>query len=185
MTAAKNGSRSTRSPRASGTSGAPDRAARRAADGSRLEDVLGGATRYVKELISSAKELIEIKTERKKLQLRRALIRAAVGVVALIGVAAWLGSAVSATIRGLCMGLAQLFDGRVWLGDLVGGLLALALLAGGVAYALRLAERKEIQRLEAKYGGRQPDEPPHAGGAPGADGSRDAAPALQGDAALR
>jgi hypothetical protein len=159
MTPAKNGARgsnsSSHAPRAAATKAAQEPLERD--EPSRLEELVSNATRYVKELVASGKQMLEIQAERKKLALRRGLMKAAVGVVALVAVVAWLGAAMSATVRGLCTGLAVLFGGRAWLGDLVGGLLAVGLLAGAVALVLRRSSHKDLERLEAKYG-RLPDE---------------------------
>ena len=186
MKAAKNGS--------GNSDGAhpPRRAAVRAhesapsEDSSRLAELVESGTRYVKELVSNAKQLLEIQAERKKLALKRGLLKAAVGLVALIGLAAWLGAGVSATVRGLCAGLAELFGGRVWLGDLVGGLLSLALVAGAVAIVVKLASSKDLKRLEAKYG-RLPDDdrPEDAGRVPRPKRGGDATADRERDAPVR
>jgi hypothetical protein len=188
MKAGKNGgsrgSSSTPPPRAAATKAAREASA--PDDQSRLAELVSNATRYVKELAASAKQMLEIQAERKKLALRRGLMKAAVGVVALVAVVAWLGAAIGATVRGLCTGLAVLFDGRQWLGDLVGGLLALALLAGAVALALRRSARKDLERLEEKYGRLPDDEPPEdTGRVPRPDRSGDAQADLERDAPVR
>ena len=196
MKAGKNGgSRGSGSSSNSGSTPPPRAAATRAAresreppneDQSRLAELVSNATRYVKDLAASAKQMLEIQAERKKLALRRGLMKAALGIVALVAVAAWLGAAISATVRGLCTGLAVLFDGRVWLGDLVGGLLALALLAGAVAFALRQSARKDLERLEEKYGRIPDDEPAEdAGRVPQPGRSGDAPADLGRDAPVR
>jgi hypothetical protein len=187
MKAAKNGSRgsdSTHAPRAATTRAAQEPSAPE--ESGRLEELVSSATRYVKELVASAKRMVEIQAERKKLALRRMLMRVALGLVALVAVVVWLGAAVGATVRGLCAGLAELFGGRVWLGDLVGGLLALALLAGAMALAVRRSSRKDLERLEAKYG-RLPDEdrPDDAGRLPRPDRSGDATADRKRDAPVR
>lgn len=189
MKGGKNGS-----SRSSGAAHAPRAAAARAHEpapsdeneSGRLAELVESGTRYVKELVSNAKQLLEIQAERKKLALKRGLLKAGVGLVALIAVAAWLGSAVGATVRGLCAGLAVLFGGRVWLGDLVGGLLALALLAAAVAVVLKLASSKDLKKLEAKYG-RLPDDdgPEDAGRVPRPDRSGDATADRGRDPAVR
>ena len=194
MKAGKNGgsrgASSTPPPRAAATRAAREpREAREppaADDQSRLSELVSNATRYVKELAASAKQMLEIQAERKKLALRRGLMKAALGVVALVAVVAWLGAAIGATVRGLCTGLAVLFDGRQWLGDLVGGLLALALLAGAVALVLRRSARKDLERLEEKYGRLPDDEPaPDTGRVPRPDRSGDAQADLDRDAPVR
>jgi hypothetical protein len=75
-------------------------------------------------------------------------IAAVVGVATLL----WIGSATLAAVRGLCGAVTFLSGGEVWLGDLAGGLLALALAAGAVAAAARWSNRRQLRALELKYG---------------------------------
>jgi hypothetical protein len=78
------------------------------------------------------------------------------GVAAIAGVAMllWIGSATLAAGRGLCGAVTFLSGGEAWLGDLAGGLLALALAAGAIAAVERWSKRNQLQALELKYGKR-------------------------------
>ena len=119
-----------------------------AGSGSGLVQLLFG---FVDELVGSANTLIEVQADRLKLSVRRTIVQAAIGAAAALCLALWLGAAALATVRGLCGGLASLWGGRVWLGDLTGGVLALALAGGAIALFLRMSDRREIDRLERKY----------------------------------
>jgi hypothetical protein len=76
------------------------------------------------------------------------------GIAAVAGVATllWIGSATLAAVRGLCGAVTFLSGGEAWLGDLVGGLVALALAAGALAAAARWSNRRQLRALELKYG---------------------------------
>jgi hypothetical protein len=107
--------------------------------------------RFVEEIVGSASTLIEVQTDRIKLSVQRKMVQAAVGAAAALCLALWLGAAALATVRGICGGFASLWGGRVWLGDLAGGVLALTLAGGAIALYLRVSERRELERLEHKY----------------------------------
>ena len=107
--------------------------------------------RFVEEIIGSADSLIEVYSDRIKLSVRRTMVQAVVGAGAAVCAAVWLGASALAIVRGACGGLATLWGGREWLGDLTGGVLALAFAAGAVALYLRLSSRRELGRLRAKY----------------------------------
>jgi hypothetical protein len=107
--------------------------------------------RFVEEIIGSADSLIEVYSDRIKLSVRRTMVQAAIGAGVAVCAAVWLGASALAVVRGVCGGLATLWGGREWLGDLTGGALALAFAAGAAALYLRLASRRELERLRAKY----------------------------------
>ena len=119
-----------------------------AGSGSDLVQLLFG---FAEEVVGSANTLIEVRADRIKLSVRRTIVQAAIGALAGSCLALWLGAAALATVRGLCGGLASLWGGRVWLGDLAGGVIALTLAGGAIALCLRLSERRELERLEHKY----------------------------------
>ena len=106
---------------------------------------------FVEEVVGSANTLIEVRADRIKLSVRRTIVHAAIGAAAALCLALWVGAAALAAVRGLCGGLASLWGGRVWLGDLTGGVIALLLSAGAIALFLRLSGRREVERLERKY----------------------------------
>jgi hypothetical protein len=119
-----------------------------AGSGSGLIQLLFG---FVEDVVASANTLIEVRADRIKHSVRRTIAQAAIGAAAAVCLALWLGAAALATVRGLCGGLASLCGGRVWLGDLAGGLIALTLAGAAIALFLRLSNRREIERLERKY----------------------------------
>jgi hypothetical protein len=137
---------SARDPSGTHADEAGDRAASASSDG--LVDIV---FRFVQEVIGSADSLIEVYADRIRLSVRRTMVQAVIGAGAAICAAVWLGAASLAILRGVCGGLTALFDGRAWLGELTGGLLALALTAGAAALYLRLSSRRELARLKAKY----------------------------------
>jgi len=108
-------------------------------------------SRFAEELLASANGLVEVKADRIRDSVRRTVVKIVLATGAALCVALWLGAASLATLRGLCGGFSALLGGRAWLGDLCGGLLALALSAGVVALHLKLSTRRQLIRLEAKY----------------------------------
>jgi hypothetical protein len=115
-------------------------------------DGLGEITaNFVEEALASVSRLLDIYGERARLAVRRSIVRMALGAMVAVCALIWLGAATLTTLRGLCGGVADL-SGRPWVGDLVGGALALLLVAGAVALATHIAERRELKRLEAKHG---------------------------------
>ena len=105
----------------------------------------------VEEIVASASSLIEVYSDRIRLSLRRKLTRVVLVTGAVICTAVWLSAAALASLRGICGAFTALFDGRAWLGDLTGGLVAVALGAGGVGLYLQLSSRRELVRMKSKY----------------------------------
>jgi uncharacterized membrane protein len=105
----------------------------------------------VEDLSQSVRQQIEIYADRQKLAIRRRIIHASLAAALGIAGLVWLCSAVLAVLRGVCAGLAELLGGRIWAGELVGGLFGVALVAAAVLVALRLMSRADVRRLEAKY----------------------------------
>lgn len=112
--------------------------------------------RFVEEAFGAVDGLISVHVDRAKLSMRRTIVSATIGVGAVITATFGACAAVLALVRGTCGGFAELWGGREWTGDLAGGVLVLALLAGGVALALRISARSELARLKAKYERKHP-----------------------------
>lgn len=115
-----------------------------------LGHLLARVGHFIEDLAATWWSRVELKVERTKIAARRSAVRVALIVVAGLAGLVWIGAALVAVLRGVCLGLAQLFGGREWLGDLVGGVLALAVVAVPVALALRRASRHDERRVEAK-----------------------------------
>ena len=86
-----------------------------------------------------------------KLALRRRGIRAAIGLIGLVALAAMIVTAVAL----LCIGLAQLVSawcgGRAWAGNLVVGIALLGLLAGGLIVGMRYIGEHSRKRTVQNY----------------------------------
>jgi hypothetical protein len=113
--------------------------------------LIHGLIRFVEEIVGSADGLVEVYADRMKQSVRRTIVQAGLGACAAVCAIVWLGAATLATLRGLCGGLAALWGGREWLGDLTGGALACALAGCAIALGLRLSSRRTFRRLKAKY----------------------------------
>jgi hypothetical protein len=119
---------------------------------------MDGVLRSAEEILGSANRLIEVYADRMRASWRRKVARIALASsAALVGIVC-LCAATLASFRGICGGFTELLGDRAWAGDLVGGLLALLLVATGVALFHRRTSRKELVRLRAKYA-RSRDEP--------------------------
>jgi hypothetical protein len=101
-----------------------------------------------------------------KLGVRRAAVAVALGILALLVVAAVLVTAAATTVGGIAHGLAELFGQRLWLGELVTGI-AILTLAGLVSYIsvqkmLRNSRWNTINRYaelhKRQQSARRPDE---------------------------
>jgi hypothetical protein len=125
----------------------------------------GIVLRFVEEAFDGVDGLIAVRLDRAKHSMKRTIVGAACFAGAAIVATTGACAAVLALVRGLCGGLAALFSGSAWLGDLAGGVLALILVTGAVALAYRIHERRELARLKAKYERTRPrDERPTGSG---------------------
>lgn len=127
--------------------GSEERAARPVDDG-RVVDVL---LQLTEDIANSGKRLVEVYSDRARHTVRKGAIRVGVATCVLACLLLWLGASTLAVLRGLCAGLAALWNGSVWSGELTGGLTGLALAALAIYGTLRLNSRQELRRLRSKY----------------------------------
>jgi hypothetical protein len=106
---------------------------------------------FVEDILGSVNGLKAVYADRIRLSVRRTIVQAILGAGVAVCAVVWLGAAALATFRGMCGGFTALSDGREWLGDLTGGLFALALAALAGWLYLRLDARRELSRLRTKY----------------------------------
>ena len=120
----------------------------RTIDGGRMIDVL---LQLTEDVASSGKRLVEVYADRARHTVRKSAIRIGLATCVLACLLLWLGASTLAVLRGLCAGLAALWNGSPWSGELAGGLLGLALAALGIYGALRMNSRQELRKLRSKY----------------------------------
>ncbi|MBK8180348.1 MAG: phage holin family protein [Planctomycetes bacterium] len=110
-------------------------------------DILGLLT----GVVASTDTLIEVYRDRARLEVRRQIVRAALGLVLLMTAGVWCVAASLSFLRGMVGGFAAWLDGRLWLGELLGGATALGLAAGLLALVMWVRSRREFSQLQAKY----------------------------------
>ncbi len=137
----------------------PPRTARRArtrtgpprAAGLSWKELAEAGKRHLVELRDYARLLQGVKADRAALELRRKMTR--LGLIALgavVVIALLIGSAMR-LISGLARGFALLFEGRVWLGDLVTGVGIIAAVFAAAALLIWRKNKKELAEHARKY----------------------------------
>lgn len=105
-------------------------------------------------------QLVEIYSDRARLSASRAILRLGLNVIFAVSLLVGLAAAVLVTLRGICGGFVALFGGRIWLGELTGGVFTIVCIAVAIAIGMRMSERRELRRLQAKYEQPQSERPP-------------------------
>jgi membrane protein implicated in regulation of membrane protease activity len=113
------------------------------------------AQRRFDELKEYVSYLIAAKIDAYKLMMLNAAVYGALGVIGLLAGAALVVTAVALTCIGVAEGLAALFGGRPWLGNLVTGVLLLGAVATAALVGLKFLSRQSRQRTLKKYAARQ------------------------------
>jgi hypothetical protein len=90
----------------------------------------------INELKEYASYYVAAKVDGFKRTIRNIGLYAALGVVGLIAGGAIIATAAGLLIVGLAAGLSRLFDGHVWLADIVTGILVLAIIGAGAWYMM-------------------------------------------------
>lgn len=105
---------------------------------------LGGATQAVQRWF-------EVLTDRAAFAARRSMLRVVIALVVAASATLWIGAALLALLRGLCGAFAALGDGATWVGDLVGGSVAVGGACGAFALGLRVDSWLRLRALRVKY----------------------------------
>jgi hypothetical protein len=107
------------------------------------------------ELQAYVRQQWAARTDRALLGLRRLIVLAVAGVVALLAAAAWVVMGVVLLLSGATGGLATVLNGRLWLASLIVGGTALAQVAIVVAVMYGAWQAASKQRTRQKYESRQ------------------------------
>jgi hypothetical protein len=129
-----------------GTNGAKDSHADESAASS-----LGDVSARLAELRAYAGYFLAAKLDRIKLTIRQFVLLAVLGVIGLVAVVGVIITAIVLTLRGIAGGLAEICGNRPWLGDLLCGVLVLAVLAIGLWTAVKGFTRMSRQSTVQKY----------------------------------
>jgi len=113
------------------------------------------AQRRLQELQEYVSYYISAKTDALKLSVTNAVIYAALGIVGLLAGSALVVTAVVLACMGIAGALAALFGHRPWLGNLVGGLLLLAIVGVVAVVGLKKVTGASRERTLKKYAARQ------------------------------
>src|SRR5687768_5632655 len=103
------------------------------------------------ELKSFAGYFLAAKMDGMKVGIRNAVVYAALGIVGLLVGGTIIVMAAALLVLGIAHGLAALFGGMGWLGDLVTGLVILGIVAAGVIFGMRALTNSSRKRTVEKY----------------------------------
>ncbi|MCC6424046.1 MAG: phage holin family protein [Phycisphaerales bacterium] len=115
-------------------------------------DGLGGLIGEFKEYASY---FVSARWDGVKLSIRQVVLYTILGLLGLCVIAAFLATAVVLLLDGVAGGLGVLFGGRLWLGNLVVGVVILGLLAGGTILGMKRFKAKSRQKTVEKYESRK------------------------------
>ena len=100
---------------------------------------------------TSLRTLWNVRKDRAQLAVRRRIQNVAVVAVAALAVGTAVIHGMILLISGTAGGLTRLFGDRGWLGDLLAGVLFLALIGGGLALGLHSWNRSQLAKQKKKY----------------------------------
>jgi hypothetical protein len=124
---------------------------RTADDGPTLAETAVSGWRHALEFGDYVRTLITTRADRAAAAARKKFTKIGVVAIAAIGAIVIVISASLRFVSGVANGLAVLFEGRAWLGDLAAGLLILGGLAAATAIYLSTREKKELEEHLEKY----------------------------------
>lgn len=111
-----------------------------------------GVVDALQSLVKHAGLLTKIEADRAKLRIYRGLACAALGFLALCGLATLATFAALLTLFGTAAGLGEQFGGRLWLGAIVAGLSCLLLIACSGLGILHFYRRQRLLHTCSRYG---------------------------------
>lgn len=123
-----------------------------------VERLVEAFTTDLTGIFTDAGLLLRISRRRRQLALRRWLERSARALLLMVAGVTLIIAGALRLVSGLSEGLAEGFGGRAWLGNLLGGALALGLVAACVAWAHFARARREFQKRRSEYGDLEVDE---------------------------
>jgi hypothetical protein len=109
------------------------------------------ATRRLGEVVEYFWQYLSARVDLAKLRLRRLVLLAAFGVLALIALTALIVTLVVMLCSGLAGWIAAGLGGRVWAGELIVSLGLILVMAGGTWLILRQASRRRLKVLMEHY----------------------------------
>lgn len=124
---------------------------RRSGGGPSLTEALASAWGHALETGDYVRSLIGVRRDRAMLEVRRKTTKVGIVALAALGGGTIVIAASLRLVYGLSDGLAALFGGRGWAGDLGAAVLLLGALAGGCAFYLSRREKKELEEHIQKY----------------------------------
>lgn len=123
-----------------------------AEDGSGPEaDPAARLATQVDELRAYFQQQWAVRADRVLLGIRRLLVLAMVGAVALLALAAWVVTAIVLLLSGATSGLASVLDGRIWLASLIVGGSAIAIVVIGAVVMLAAWTAASKRRTRERY----------------------------------
>jgi H+/Cl- antiporter ClcA len=107
--------------------------------------------KQVAELREYVTYFVSAKTDSARLLVQQVLMWVALGLVGVIAICSVVATVVVLLLTGLAEGLTVVFDGRVWLGNIVAGLLTLAILGLGSFIWVRKWRKNSHTRTVQRY----------------------------------
>jgi len=124
-------------------------------------DALKLLLKQIHELKEYFSYYVTAKTDSAKLQLRITLFRVVLSALGFVTLAGFLVTAGWFVLSGIAGGLGELFGDRLWIGNIVTGVLASTGLGLGIYYAvarrMRISRKRTIEKYEERQARQQTD----------------------------
>jgi hypothetical protein len=105
----------------------------------------------IRELLDYLAYYLSVQADQFRLRVRRVILAAMLGIMALVAGLAFIVTAVAILLSGIAQGLGHLFGGHMWLGNLVTGLAVLCLTALALVVVSRRVVSFSRTRTFEKY----------------------------------